>query len=67
MNNRMRILLDILKAKGNCIAIVCKTCPLYTGCGFNMFDNSYHYERALELFLTEFGEIEMVENLLDVS
>ena len=61
---RKEILLEILKKKGECITIVCAECPLYPSCGFNMFDDENHYDRALKKYIEEFGEINMIESLL---
>lgn len=64
MNEKKDALLRILKAKGDCIKEICAICPLYPGCGLNMWDDDMHYTRALELYVQEFGEVEMIEELL---
>jgi hypothetical protein len=64
MNERKQILYRIIKTKGDCIGEVCAICPLYPDCGFDMWNNSEHYKKAVEIYAEEFGEIEMIEDLL---
>jgi len=62
--SKKEILLTIIKEKGNCITIVCENCPLYPDCGYNMFDDDNHYNRALKKYVEEFGETNLIESLL---